>query len=100
MAMHCCACDQSSPVPDVLCDPAGRGAVRRSAVGVRSLGPLIGAACAIWSPVEHAAGFSDRTPAMLLCVAGVTRLIRRLRRPRVRWNATPGAPGRDRPGAY
>ncbi len=100
MAMHCCDCDHSSPVPETPRNPVARGAVRLSAIGVRGLGPLIGAACAIWSPMEHAAGFSDRTPAVLLCVAGVPRLIRRLRRPRVRWNAPPSAPGCNRPGAY
>ena len=100
MATRCCDCDHSYFVPEAPYDPARRGAVRLSAIGVRGLGPLIGAACALWSPVEHAAGFSDRAPAVLLCLAGAGRLVRRLRQPRVRWNAASGAPGRDRPEVY
>jgi hypothetical protein len=38
--------------------------------------------CALWSPAQHAAGFSSREPAALLFAAGSVKLVRRLRRSR------------------
>jgi len=77
-------CDYSSPVPEVLCGlPAWRAAWRTapiSSVAVRTLGLLIGLLSMVWSPIEHAAGFSGRNPVVVLCLSGAMRLLRWSRR--------------------
>lgn len=98
MATPCCNCDHMLYMPQ---DPGGlpaRHALRLSALGNGSLKPLLGAACALRSPVAHAAGFSDRGLAVLLCPAGVVRLIRRPPWPQLRWDQVLSAPGCSRPG--
>ena len=95
-----CECDHSSPVPEVLRGlPAWRAAPISSAA-VRALGLLIGVLSVVCSPIEHAAGFSGRNPAVVLCLSGAMRLLRRWRPPPIRLDAVSGGFGRDRPGAW
>jgi hypothetical protein len=72
----------------------------RSSIAVRSLGPLIGMLGVLWSPVQHAAGFSGRGAAVMLFLAGALRLTRRLRRTRLQWDPSPDAAGRHRRGTW
>jgi hypothetical protein len=96
-------CDHLSPVPEVLCGlPAWRAAWSAapiSSVAVRALGLLIGVLSVVWSPTEHAAGFSGRNPVAVLCLSGAMKLLRR-RLPPIRLDAVSGGLGRDRPGTW
>ena len=101
MATPCCACERTFFPPRRHPRlPPGRRLEPRASAAVRTLGPLIGAAGVLWSPVEHAAGFSDRGAALLLCLAAAMRLLRRLRRKRYRWDPAPAGPGRHRRGEW
>lgn len=100
MATPCCDCDHTLHPPR---DPGGLSARRYeqlSSIVAGGLGPLIGVAAVLWTPVEHAAGLSDRGTAALLLLAGAMRLLRRFRRKRYRWEPAPGGPGRHRRGAW
>jgi hypothetical protein len=100
MATPRCGCDHTFQLP---ADPCGLPAQRfepPSSIAVNLLGPLVGAVGVLWAPVQHAAGFSDRGAAVLLFLAGATRLLRRLRRKRYRWDPVPSGSGRHRRGAW
>lgn len=95
-------CDHGH-LPPVLQDPLDlpvRPGAPFSWIAVRGLGPLIGTFGALWSPVEHAAGFSGRDRAVGLCLVGAMKLIRRRLRPQGRWDAVPGRSGGLQPGAW
>jgi len=100
MATPCCDCDHTFHLPRDPCGLPVRRFEPRSSVTMGSLGPLIGAVGVLWTPVEHAAGVSGRGAAVLLCLAGAARLLRRLRRKRYRWDPAPDGPGRHRRGTW
>jgi hypothetical protein len=103
MAAPCCDCDHTFSAPRDPCGLPVRRFEPLPAIVLRRLGPLIGVIGLLWAPVEHAAGFSGRGAGVVLCLAGVLRLARRLRRTLFRWDPSPsalGAPGRDRRRAW
>jgi len=100
MATPCCDCDHALYLPRDPCGPPVRRFEQLSSIAVGGLGPLIGMAAVLWTPVEHAAGLSDRGAAVLLLLAGAVRLMRRIRRKRYRWEPAPAGPGRHRRGAW
>ena len=100
MATPCCDCDRTFSVSRDPCGLPPRRFEPLASIAVGGFGPLIGVAGALWTPVEHAAGFSGRGAAALLFLAGATRLLRRLRRKRYRWDPVPSGTGRHRRGAW
>ena len=100
MATPCCDCDYTFSQPHAPCGLSARRFEPRSAIAVRGLGPLVGIVGVLWPPVTHAAGFSGRGAAVLLCLAGALKLTRRLRRTAYRWDPPPAGPGRHRRGSW
>ena len=99
MATPCCNCDHTCVAPADLYGPVPKRGGPLASIVVRSLAPLV-AACALGGPIEHAAGLSGRGSVVLLCVAGVVRLARRLRRARFRWDPAATGAGHRRQGTW